>query len=400
MALRVSTMPRAETTARGARMMKTSSSAFSEAVAATTGLTWAPFHQDGERAEGSLGHFLVGGQLAVGLAGLLLAEQRPDRPDRLLGHRRLGPVAGDRRRAVGGVDVRRGLGPGGDGGEQVGLVVDQPLAGLGRQLVRVGHGQGPGRAGLDAQAAEDAAVVVDLVDGRVPLPDRVAGLRGVVGPLDVDGVGRAGVGAQLAADAPLQAVRVAVELVAAVEPGRGRLLLLRVLGGVALAEHAPEGDRQPLQDLAGHHGVEPPGAVRSALSLSEEGSRNESSSRTSSTAMAPNSTWRGRLMSTTRTTAVTATQARATGISTFQPKSISRSKRSRGRVARSQTNRKMKKKTLTTNHRIGHSQGRKSGAGPSGPPRKAVVATADTVMMFRYSARKNRANFTPEYSVW
>src|SRR5215218_2549589 len=394
-------MPRAVTTARGASTMKTISSAFSEAVAATSGVTWAPFHRDGERAGGSLGHFLVGGELAVGLAGLLLAQQGPDGLDRLLGHRRLGAVAGDRRRAVGGVDVRRGLGPGGHGGEQVGLVVDQRLAGLLGQLVLVRHGQGPGRAGLDAQAAEDAAVVVDLVDGRVPLPDRVAGLRGVVGPLDVDGVGRAGVGAQLAADAPLQPVGVAVELVAAVEPGRGRLLLLRVLHGVALAEHAPEGDRQPLQDLAGHHGVEPPGAVRSAfLSRSEDGSRNESSSRTSSTATAPSSTCRGRLMSTTRTTAVTASQARATGMSTFQPKSISRSKRSRGRVARSQMNRKMKKKTLTMNHRIGHSQGRKSGAGPSGPPRKAVVATADTVMMLRYSARKNRANFTPEYSVW
>ena len=116
--------------------------------------------------------------------------------------------------------------------------------------------------------------------------------------------------------------------------------------------------------------------------------------------MAPSSTGRGRLKSTTRTTAVTATQARATGISTFQPKSISRSKRSRGRVARSQMKMKMKKNTLATNHRIGQSQGRKSGAGPSGPPRKAVVATADTVMMLRYSARKNRANFTPEYSVW
>src|SRR5215218_4749555 len=393
-------MPRAVTTARGARTTKTTSSAFSEAVAARTGLTWEPSHRDGQRAAGSLGNLFVDGQLAVGLAGLLLAEQGPDGLDRLLGQRGLGAVAGDRRRAVGGVDVGRGLGPGGHGGEQVRLVVDQPLAGLGRQLVLVRHGQGPGRAGLDAQAAEDAAVVVDLVDGRVPLPDRVAGLRGVVGPLDVDGVGRAGVGAQLAADAPLQAVGVAVELMAAVEPGRGRLLLLRVLHGVALAEHAPEGDRQPLQDLAGHHGVEPPGAVRSAFSLSEEGSRNESSSRTRSTPMAPSRTGRGRLMSTTRTTAVTATQARATGISTFQPKPISRSKRIRGRVARSQMKMKMKKKTLTTNHRIGHSQGRKSNAGPSGPPRKAVVATAETVTMFRYSARKNRANFTPEYSVW
>ena len=40
--------------------------------------------------------------------------------------------------------------------------------------------------------------------------------RGVGGRLDVDGVGRTGPGAQLAADALLQAVVVAVELVAPV----------------------------------------------------------------------------------------------------------------------------------------------------------------------------------------
>ena len=34
------------------------------------------------------------------------------------------------------------------------------------------------------------------------------------------------------------------------------------------------------------------------------------------------------------------------------------------------------------------------------PPRKSVVASAATVAMLMYSARKNRANFTPEYSVW
>ncbi len=78
------------------------------------------------------------------------------------------------------------------------------------------HRQRAGRAGLDAQPAEDAAQVVDLVDRAVPLAGREARLLGVVGALDVDGVGRAGPGAQLAADALLQAVRVPVEHVPAV----------------------------------------------------------------------------------------------------------------------------------------------------------------------------------------
>src|SRR5205807_10606761 len=80
-------------------------------------------------------------------------------------------------------------------------------------LVLVGHGQRAGRAGLDAQAAQDAAQVVDLVHRPVPLTRRVPLLRRVVPALDVDGVRRAGPRAQLAADALLQAIRPPVELV-------------------------------------------------------------------------------------------------------------------------------------------------------------------------------------------
>src|SRR6202042_11448 len=97
------------------------------------------------------------------------------------------------------------------------------LAGAVGELVLVGHRQRPGRARLDAQAAQDAAGVVDLVDAAVALARGVALLLGVVRALHVDRVGRAGPRAQLAADALLQPVRVPVELVAAVEPRRGRL---------------------------------------------------------------------------------------------------------------------------------------------------------------------------------
>src|SRR5918993_3840492 len=41
-----------------------------------------------------------------------------------------------------------------------------------------------------------------------------------------------------------------------------------------------------------------------------------------------------------------------------------------------------------------------SGQGACQPPRNSVVASADTVAMLMYSARKNSANFRLEYSVW
>src|SRR6266566_3612462 len=89
-------------------------------------------------------------------------------------------------------------------------------------------------------------VIGDLVDVAVPLAGRVALVLGVVRPLHVDGVGGAGPGAQLAADAFLQPVRPPVQLVAAVEPRHRGFLLLWVLDGVDLPEHLPEGDAEAL----------------------------------------------------------------------------------------------------------------------------------------------------------
>ena len=132
--------------------------------------------------------------------------------------------------------------------EQVVLVVDQVGAVVVGQLVLVGHRQRPGRTGLDAQAAQDAAQVVDLVDAAVALAGAeplAVRLVGVGRPLDVDRVGRAGPRAQLAADALLQAVGPAVELVPAVEARRRGQLLEGVLLGDDLPEHGPEGDPEP-----------------------------------------------------------------------------------------------------------------------------------------------------------
>src|SRR5690606_1891382 len=93
-------------------------------------------------------------------------------------------------------------------GQQLLLGVDELPPVVAGQLVVVAHGQRAGRAGLQAEPAADATGVVVLVDLRVPLAGRVPLPLGVAGTLHVDGVGGAGPGAQLAADALLQPVRV------------------------------------------------------------------------------------------------------------------------------------------------------------------------------------------------
>src|SRR4051794_21047164 len=98
-------------------------------------------------------------------------------------------------------------------------------------------------------------------------------------------------------------------------------------------------------------------------------------------------------------------QTRPTGTSTFQPNCMNWSYRSRGSVPRSQTKKKMPRTTLATNHSIGHqpelapAQIVEIGNGARQPPRNSVAASAETVTMLMYSARKNSANFSDEYSV-
>src|SRR4051812_38426071 len=87
------------------------------------------------------------------------------------------------------------------GREQLFLRVDEVLSARVGELVLVAHRQSPRRAGLDAQAAEDATQVVDLINAAVPLAGCVALVLGVVRALDVDRIGRACPRAELAADA-------------------------------------------------------------------------------------------------------------------------------------------------------------------------------------------------------
>src|ERR1700712_4087178 len=115
-------------------------------------------------------------------------------------------------------------------GEQHLLGEDEVVTGVVAHLEVVAHRDRVERARDLAVAAEDAAAQVDLVDRGVALAGRHAVLRRVLGGDHADAVGRAGGGAERAADALLEArVLEAVELVAAAEARVDRPLLLRVL---------------------------------------------------------------------------------------------------------------------------------------------------------------------------
>ena len=81
------------------------------------------------------------------------------------------------------------------------------------ELEAVAMGDGVGGAGFDAVAAEDAAVVVDVIDLGIALGGGDTDFFGVLGGLDVDAVGWAGGGAEEACDAFLETVLIALELV-------------------------------------------------------------------------------------------------------------------------------------------------------------------------------------------
>src|SRR5437899_4009227 len=95
--------------------------------------------------------------------------------------------------------------------QELPFLEDRFLPRLERHLVVAGEREGARRTCLDAETAHDAAQVVDLVDGRVSLARRHAVGRRVVCALHVDRVGGAGPRAELATDAFLQAILVAIQ---------------------------------------------------------------------------------------------------------------------------------------------------------------------------------------------
>lgn len=110
-----------------------------------------------------------------------------------------------------------GIGKRWSGNEQVFLAHDEGRGVKAGEFEAVTVGDGVGGAGLDTVAAEDAAVVVDVVDLGVTLGGGDASLFSVLGGLDVDAVRRAGGGAEEAGDTLFEAVLVALQLVLAAE---------------------------------------------------------------------------------------------------------------------------------------------------------------------------------------
>src|ERR1039457_2917479 len=123
----------------------------------------------------------------------------------------------------------------------------------GGKLEAVAVGDGVGGAGFNAVAAEDAAVVVDVVDLGIALGGGDADFFGVFGGLDVNAVGWAGRRTQKAGYALFQAVLVALQhmgaTVALLEDRSAQgARTVRVVFHLRRFQHLPKGDAHTLHD--------------------------------------------------------------------------------------------------------------------------------------------------------
>ena len=108
-------------------------------------------------------------------------------------------------------------------------------------------------AGLDAIAAEDAAVVVDVVNLGIALGAGDTLFGGVLVRFDVDAVRRAGCGAEKAGDALFQSIFVALENVRAAEPllkhgASRRAGTVRIILHLGRLKHLPESNAHSFAD--------------------------------------------------------------------------------------------------------------------------------------------------------
>jgi len=101
--------------------------------------------------------------------------------------------------------------------QQVFLAHDETRGVEAREFEAMTVGDGVGGAGFDTVAAEDAAVVVDVVDLGVALGRGDARFRGVLGGFDVDAVRRTSCRAEEAGYALFETVFVALKLMFAAE---------------------------------------------------------------------------------------------------------------------------------------------------------------------------------------
>src|SRR5262249_40421763 len=136
-------------------------------------------------------------------------------------------------------------GVGRDRHQQRFLAINQVAGIEGRELEAMAVGDGVGGAGLDAIAAEDAAVVIDVVDLGVALGAADAFFFGIVGGLNVNAIRGTGGCAEEAGNALFQAVFVALELVQSAETFlENSALIGELLVGVVLndggSKHLPK----------------------------------------------------------------------------------------------------------------------------------------------------------------
>src|SRR5579871_5799259 len=120
--------------------------------------------------------------------------------------------------------------------EQLCLVVEQLLPGLGGELEIGAFDDGVHRASLLAKPAINAFRHIDVVPGRAPAAV-LAGLR-----LDGDGLGRADRLAQLAGNAALLTVGITAQRMLAAEARAQGSLLVRIIEGYTGPEEIAEGE--------------------------------------------------------------------------------------------------------------------------------------------------------------
>jgi len=132
--------------------------------------------------------------------------------------------------------------------EELFLAKEQRVYIVGGELNAVAVSNGVRGAGLDAVATKDAARIVDIVGLRVTLAGRDALRFGVFRRFNVNAIRGARRRAQIAGDALLEAVLVALQDVdTAIARLHARRDFRKILGG-SFAEHGPQSDAKAFEE--------------------------------------------------------------------------------------------------------------------------------------------------------
>ena len=120
--------------------------------------------------------------------------------------------------------------------QQLFFAVDEGIGIVGRNFKIVAMGNSITRAGFHAIPAENAAVIVDVVNLGVAFRRADTMVAGIFGRLDVDAVRRAGRRAEEAGNALFQTILIAAQHMDATIP----ILKMRRFGGVILGYRGPD----------------------------------------------------------------------------------------------------------------------------------------------------------------